>query len=75
MKYSVVYSRQAQKDAKKIKKSNLKDSAVSLIKIIENDPYQNPPRFEQLRGSHEKSHEKTYNTSSNNFNASGVRNT
>jgi toxin YoeB len=46
----VVYSRQAQKDAKKIKKSNLKDSALSLIKIIENDPYQNPPRFEQLRG-------------------------
>jgi Txe/YoeB family toxin of toxin-antitoxin system len=46
----VVYSRQAQKDAKKLKNSNLKESALSLIKVIESDPYKNPPRFEKLRG-------------------------
>ena len=50
MKYTVVYSRQAQKDAKKLKKSNLKEAALSLIQIIEEDPFQNPPRYESLRG-------------------------
>lgn len=50
VKYTVVYSRQAQKDAKKLKKSNLKESALSLIKIIEKDPFHNPPSFEHLRG-------------------------
>jgi toxin YoeB len=50
VKYQAVYSRQAQKDAKKLKKSNLKESALALIKIIEKDPYQNPPRFESLQG-------------------------
>jgi Txe/YoeB family toxin of toxin-antitoxin system len=46
----VIYSKQAQKDAKKLKKSNLKEPAKELIKIIEKDPYQNPPRYEALRG-------------------------
>ena len=50
MKYTLIYSRQAQKDAKKLKKSNLKEPAQELIKIIEKDPFQNPPRYESLRG-------------------------
>ena len=50
MKYTVIYSRQAQKDAKKLKKSNLKESALELIKVLEKNPLQNPPRYEALRG-------------------------
>jgi len=50
VKYAVVYSRQAQKDAKKLKKSNLKEAALSLIKKIELDPYQSPPNYEMIRG-------------------------
>ena len=50
MKYRVVYSRQAQKDAKKLRKSNLKEPALGLIRIIEKNPFQNPPRYESLRG-------------------------
>jgi len=50
VKYTLIYSRQAQKDAKKLKKSNLKEPAQELIKIIEKDPFQNPPRYESLRG-------------------------
>ena len=50
MKYTVVYSRQAQKDAKKLKKSNLKEAASELIKVLEKDPLQNPSRYEALRG-------------------------
>ncbi|WP_425496120.1 Txe/YoeB family addiction module toxin [Oceanipulchritudo coccoides] len=50
VKYTVIYSRQAQKDAKKLKKSNLKESALELIKVLEKNPLQNPPRYEALRG-------------------------
>jgi len=48
--YEIVYSQQAQKDAKKLKQSNLKDQAVRLIEILKKDPFQSPPRYESLRG-------------------------
>lgn len=48
--YEIVYSRQAQKDAKKLKKSNLKDRTVELIEILKQDPFQSPQRYESLRG-------------------------
>ena len=50
MKYRVVFSKQAQKDAKKLKKSNLKESAEQLIEILKEDPLNNPPKYESLRG-------------------------
>lgn len=50
MKYEIVYSRPAQKDAKKLKKSNLKDQTVELIEILKKNPFQSPPRYESLRG-------------------------
>jgi Txe/YoeB family toxin of toxin-antitoxin system len=48
--YKVVFSRHAQRDAKKLAKSNLKDSAQGLIEILKEDPFQNPPSFECLKG-------------------------
>jgi len=50
VKYRIVYSKHAQKDAKKLKKSNLKEAALKLIKILEEDPFQDPPGFEALKG-------------------------
>ncbi len=50
MSYKVVYSNQALKDAKKLKKNNLKDKALTILKILENDPFQTPPRYESLIG-------------------------
>ena len=50
MSYKIVYSKQAQKDAKKLKKNNLKDKAQEILNILENDPLQNPPRYESLVG-------------------------
>ena len=50
MSYKIVYSKQAQKDAKKLKKNNLKEKAQDILKIIENDPIQNPPRYESFIG-------------------------
>ena len=48
--YRVVFSRHAQRDTKKLAKSNLKESAQKLIAILGVDPFQNPPPFESLKG-------------------------
>ena len=39
MNYEIVYSQQAQKDARKLKKSAIKNKAVELIEIIKDDPF------------------------------------
>jgi Txe/YoeB family toxin of toxin-antitoxin system len=49
--YRVVFTRQAQKDAKKLSGSNLKEKAVTLVGILKEDPFRNPPPFEQLVGN------------------------
>ena len=48
--YTLVYSKQAQKDAKKLSESNLKRKAICILEILEKDPFQNPPPFERLIG-------------------------
>ena len=48
--YKIIYSSQAQKDAKKADRAGLKNNIEKLIKIPENNPYQNPPPFEKLIG-------------------------
>ena len=48
--WSVVYAKQALKDAKKIKAGGLKEKAQALLEVLESDPFQNPPPFEKLVG-------------------------
>jgi len=48
--YKLIYSPQAQKDAKKIASSNLKPKVENLLKIIKRNPYTFPPSFEFLSG-------------------------
>jgi len=48
--WTLVFTRQAQKDAKKLKASGLKPKAERLLEILELNPYQNPPPFEKLVG-------------------------
>ena len=50
MTWELVYTKQAQKDAKKLAASGLKNKAQLLLEIIKNDPYQNPPPYEKLVG-------------------------
>ena len=47
---NIIYSSQAQKDAKKANSSGLKNNIQKIIKILENNPYQTPPPFEKLIG-------------------------
>jgi toxin YoeB len=48
--WRVVFTKQAQKDAKKIARSNLRANAEELIELLRLDPFQNPPRYEKLVG-------------------------
>jgi Txe/YoeB family toxin of toxin-antitoxin system len=48
--WSVVYAKQAIKDAKKVKASGLKEKAQGLLDVLESEPFQNPPPFEKLVG-------------------------
>ena len=50
MTWKVVFTKQAQKDAKKLASSGLKSKAKVLIDILKEDPYQSPPSFEKLIG-------------------------
>ena len=50
MTWSVVYARQALRDAKKVKAGGLKDKAHALLEVLERDPVQNLPPFEKLVG-------------------------
>ncbi|MDQ3115720.1 MAG: Txe/YoeB family addiction module toxin [Verrucomicrobiota bacterium] len=50
MSWSIVFTKQAQKDARKIASSNLKSQAQRLLEIIATDPFQNPPPYEKLVG-------------------------
>lgn len=48
--WKIYYTRQAQKDARKLASSGLKDKAEELLRIVATDPYQNPPPYEKLVG-------------------------
>ena len=48
--WQLVYTKQAQKDAKKLSASGLKSKAIQLLEILAEDPFRNPPPFEKLVG-------------------------
>ena len=50
MTWTLHYTKQAQKDARKLASSGLKDKAQELLGIIENNPFQTPPPYEKLVG-------------------------
>jgi Txe/YoeB family toxin of toxin-antitoxin system len=50
VRYLVVFTKQAQKDAKKLASAGLKPKAQFLLDILAGDPFQNPPPYEKLIG-------------------------
>ena len=50
VKWRIVYTRQAQKDAKKIAAAGLRQKAEKLLEILSENPFQPPPPFEKLVG-------------------------
>ena len=50
MTWRLVFTKDAQKDAKKISHSGLKPQTERLLESLRNNPYQTPPPFEKLVG-------------------------
>ncbi|MDA0833286.1 MAG: Txe/YoeB family addiction module toxin [Planctomycetota bacterium] len=50
MSWHIVYTKQAQKDAKNLASAGLRKKAELLLKIIAENPYQTPPPYEKLVG-------------------------
>jgi Txe/YoeB family toxin of toxin-antitoxin system len=48
--WKIYYTKQAKKDAKKLASAGLKNKAMELLSVIQEDPYQNPPPYEKLVG-------------------------
>jgi len=48
--WKVVFTKQAQKDAKKLSISGLKPKAEKIIELLKHNPYQTPPPYEKLVG-------------------------
>lgn len=49
--YRIVFTKQAAKDAKKLKSCGLDKKAKELIEVMKKDPFQNPPAYEKLVGN------------------------
>ena len=48
--WRVVFTKQAQKDAKKLASAGLRSKAEKLLDILRENPYKTPPTFENLLG-------------------------
>jgi len=48
--WKLVYTKHAQKDARKLASSGLKPKAQELLALIAEDPFRRPPPFEKLVG-------------------------
>ena len=50
MSWRIVFTKQAQKDARKLAAAGLRSKAEELLAILREDPWQSPPPFEKLLG-------------------------
>lgn len=50
MSWTLAFTKQAQKDAKRLAAAGLKDKAQVLLDVLKQNPFQNPPSYEKLVG-------------------------
>jgi len=48
--WELVFTKQAQKDAKKLSSAGLRPKAEALLEVLRKNPFQNPPPYEKLVG-------------------------
>lgn len=61
MTWKIVYTKQALKDAKKLKSAGLKKNAEALIEILKENPFTVAPRYEKLIGDLEGAYSRRLN--------------
>jgi Txe/YoeB family toxin of toxin-antitoxin system len=49
-RWRLVFTKQVQKDARKLSSANLRSKAEELLEILREDPFRTPPRYEKLVG-------------------------
>jgi len=59
--WELYFTKQAQKDAKKISSSELRPQVERLLQILGSDPFQTPPPFEKLVGDLEGAYSRRIN--------------
>ncbi len=60
-KWQLLFSKRAQNDSKKLKKSNLKSKAESLLDLLEDDPLQSPLSIKKLVGDYSEYYSRRIN--------------
>jgi Txe/YoeB family toxin of toxin-antitoxin system len=50
VKWRIVYTMQAQRDARKIATAGLRQQAEKLLNVLSRNPFQTPPPYEKLLG-------------------------
>ena len=50
VEWKIVFTRQAQRDARKIAAAGLRPKAERILEILSQNPFQTPPPFEKLLG-------------------------
>ena len=61
MKWRVLFTKQALKDAKKVSASELKSKVENLLNLLGENPFQQPPPFEKLVGDLEGAYSRRIN--------------
>jgi toxin YoeB len=61
VKWQLVFAKHALKDAKKLSAAGLRDKAQSLLDVLAQDPFQNPPPYEKLVGDLEGAYSRRIN--------------
>ena len=50
MTWTLLFTKQAQKDAKRIEQAGLREKTQRLLDVLKGNPFQNPPPYEKLVG-------------------------
>ena len=50
MSWQVVFTKQAQKDARHLASAGLKEKTFALLDVVSGNPFQTPPTYEKLVG-------------------------
>ena len=61
MTWRVVFTKQAQKDARNLASSGLKQKAQTLLSVLAENPFQTPPTYEKLVGDLTGAHSRRIN--------------
>ena len=59
--YKLVYTKLAQRDAKKLSRSHLKTKALEVLEVLKEDPFKKPPEYEALVGDLQGSYSRRIN--------------